>query len=260
MLFNYHTHTARCHHAQGCDREFVKTAIEAGLTELGFSDHCPYPFPEGYVSDFRIWTEDLPGYFSSLLALRREFEGKIRLRIGFEAEYYPAYFDRMLEMIAPYPCDYLILGQHYSGNEMGARYNANRTSEESELAEYTEQVCAALQTGKFSYLAHPDLVNYQGNADTYQKYAEQLCHCAKQTDTPLEINFLGIRDGRHYPREAFFEVVGDVGCSVIFGCDAHHPSALLAKDAEKVALDWCRKYHLTPVTELHLKAPNPFAV
>ena len=39
---NYHTHTKRCGHAIGEDEEYVVNAIEAGLTDLGFSDHCPY--------------------------------------------------------------------------------------------------------------------------------------------------------------------------------------------------------------------------
>ena len=39
MRCNYHTHTYRCHHAKGEDEDFVLRAIDAGMTELGFSDH-----------------------------------------------------------------------------------------------------------------------------------------------------------------------------------------------------------------------------
>ena len=35
---NFHTHTARCNHAQGSDREMVLAAMEAGVQVLGFSD------------------------------------------------------------------------------------------------------------------------------------------------------------------------------------------------------------------------------
>ena len=44
MLYNYHTHTARCNHASGTDREYVEKAIEAGYKTLGISDHAPYLF------------------------------------------------------------------------------------------------------------------------------------------------------------------------------------------------------------------------
>lgn len=45
---NFHTHTYRCHHAKGTDRDYVEAAIKAGYTEIGFSDHVPYPFPTEY--------------------------------------------------------------------------------------------------------------------------------------------------------------------------------------------------------------------
>ena len=38
MIANYHTHTWRCRHADGTEREYVERAIEGGLKILGFSD------------------------------------------------------------------------------------------------------------------------------------------------------------------------------------------------------------------------------
>ena len=34
MIANYHTHTWRCRHADGTEREYVETAIEAGIIRL----------------------------------------------------------------------------------------------------------------------------------------------------------------------------------------------------------------------------------
>jgi histidinol-phosphatase (PHP family) len=48
MLKNYHSHTARCGHAWGTDEEFVNAAIDAGFSVLGFSEHTPWPFEDGY--------------------------------------------------------------------------------------------------------------------------------------------------------------------------------------------------------------------
>ena len=44
MRMNLHTHTPRCHHATGSEREYIERAIAAGLQTLGFSDHAPMPF------------------------------------------------------------------------------------------------------------------------------------------------------------------------------------------------------------------------
>ena len=45
-----HTHTFRCGHASGTEREYIENAIAAGFDTLGFSDHAPYVFRDGYYS------------------------------------------------------------------------------------------------------------------------------------------------------------------------------------------------------------------
>ena len=43
LISNFHTHTYLCKHAEGKPIDYVKEAIKAGCSALGFSDHCPYP-------------------------------------------------------------------------------------------------------------------------------------------------------------------------------------------------------------------------
>ena len=117
MRFNLHTHTYRCHHASGTEREYIENAIQSGMELLGFSEHVPYPFPDGHESSFRLYRRDLENYFSALNALRSEYKNEITIVIGFEAEYYPKYFEDMLRLIRPYNPDYLLLGQHFTNNE-----------------------------------------------------------------------------------------------------------------------------------------------
>ena len=59
MICNYHTHTFRCGHARGEEREYIEKAFAEGLTTLGFSDHVPMPFPDGFQSHFRCKIEKL---------------------------------------------------------------------------------------------------------------------------------------------------------------------------------------------------------
>ena len=54
MIANYHTHTHRCNHAIGREEDYVKEALKAGLQILGWADHTPYLFPNGYYSHFRM--------------------------------------------------------------------------------------------------------------------------------------------------------------------------------------------------------------
>mgnify|MGYP000697771308 CR=1 FL=1 len=46
---NFHSHTVRCQHAVGEEREYVEEAIKEGFEVIGFSDHSPYLFKNGYV-------------------------------------------------------------------------------------------------------------------------------------------------------------------------------------------------------------------
>ena len=118
MKFNLHTHTTRCNHATGEDREYVESAIKAGMKVLGFADHCPQFFPgTDYYSFFRMVPELAEEYAVSIRALQREYKDDIKILLGFETEYYPKTFDAFMEFIRPLRLDYLIMGQHFIGNE-----------------------------------------------------------------------------------------------------------------------------------------------
>lgn len=223
MKANYHTHTWRCNHASGTEREYIETAIEHGIEILGFSDHTPYPFPGGYTSSFRMHVDQIDDYVRTLEMLREAYRGDIEIHIGFEAEYYPAYFDDLLRLLEDYPIEYLLLGQHFLGNERGDTYSGVPTASEKKLARYVEQTKEAMETGRFAYFAHPDLFNFVGSSEVYDKYMRELCENAKTLRVPLEINFLGLYDGRNYPNPRFWKIAGEVGCDVIFGADAHAP-------------------------------------
>ena len=119
MLANYHTHTYRCHHAFGEDRAYVENAIADGMKVLGFSDHCPWIYPDGYVSPVRMLPSKLDSYFNSLTSLREEYKHDITIYIGFEAEYLPELIPLQDKLFSGYPIDYLILGQHTLTREPG---------------------------------------------------------------------------------------------------------------------------------------------
>ena len=95
MRFNYHTHTTRCQHAKGTEREYVEAAIRGGYKILGFSDHTPYPFLDGHRSGMRMALEETKNYFETLLSLKEEYKDRIEIHIGFEAEYDPEGFHRL---------------------------------------------------------------------------------------------------------------------------------------------------------------------
>ena len=244
MKSNFHTHTYRCNHALGTDREYVEAAVARGLEVLGFSDHSPYIFPEGYYSNFRMRPEQTPEYVSSLSALRDEFADRIKIYIGYEMEYYPLFFDKTIEHVKSVGCDFIMLGQHFPGNEIGRQPCAWPTDSKAVLTEYVDQVIEGMKTGKFFCVVHPDVICFNGDTDFYRENMRRLCKEAKRLRVPLEINLLGMRGNRHYPNEEFWRVASDVGVKVILGCDAHRPCDLAVPENIEQGLRFADKFNL----------------
>lgn len=253
MIENYHTHTVRCRHAAGAEEEYVLNAIEAGIKVLGFSDHTPFLFPGDYYSTMRMFPHQLEDYVASVLALKEKYKDKIDIRLGLEVEYYPDRMEGLLKLIEPYPIEYFILGQHWCGNEQNEPYNGRPTDNEAHWKKYCAQVVDAMKTGLFTYFAHPDLLCFTGDPKLFQQQAEILCLGAKEYDVPLEINLLGIRSGRHYPNERFWEIAGEVGCKVVFGCDAHSPKEMNDPASEKKARELVQQYRLQLLEHIPLR-------
>ena len=224
---NYHTHTPRCHHAEGSEREYIEAALQGGFRVLGFSDHAPYLFGDGYVSRIRMLPEELRGYCDTLLTLREEYRGRIDLHIGLEMEYYPRFFADQVRFLRDYPLDYLILGQHAIYNELEGYYSGRPTTDEKLLDQYVGQCIDGLQSGLFSYLAHPDLINFTGDERIYDRAMRKLCRAARDLDLPVEINLLGMAEEKQYPNPAFWRIAGEEGMTAVLGVDAHCPEDLI---------------------------------
>lgn len=253
---NYHTHTTRCRHAFGKDRDYVEKAIKAGITELGFSDHAPMIFPDSsYYSTYRMFPVDVADYINSISLLREEYQDKIRIYIGYEFEYFPELFDKTLEFLDK--CggyEYLILGQHFTDNEYEpyAHYSGLPTNDEKLFDKYINQVIEGLKTGKFLYIAHPDLFNYTGPDRIYIEKMTYLCQEIKKLGYPVEFNLLGFAQKRNYPDKRFWKIVSQVGNDVIIGFDAHSPEAFQNKRIYNSARKYLEKLGITPLEKLDI--------
>lgn len=233
MRANYHTHTWRCNHAVGSEEDYVIRAIEQGFDVLGFSDHTPQFFPEGYVSKIRMETGELPNYCRVIRELRDRHSKDIQIHVGLEVEYYPSLFSNLLPLLRDQGVEYLLLGQHFLGDEQGQAYTGAPTEDEEILRRYCEQSMDAMQTGVFTYFAHPDLIHFKGDHQIYRKHMRRLCQEAKSCGLPLEMNLLGLWAGRNYPDMRFWALAAEEGCQAVLGWDAHAPEQLCKPDAEK---------------------------
>lgn len=246
MNYNYHTHTYRCHHAEGTPEEYVLRAIECGIKHMGFSEHIPFEIPGVEQSRFRMYIDDAEDYIKEISALRDKYADKIDIKIGFEVEYYHDHFDKMRSFAKGVGAEYMILGQHFDMPEhlAGASYVVAPSDSYERLKRHTDCIVEGIKSQAFTYVCHPDIFNFVGDDGIYVKEIRRICEASLEFDTPLEINLLGIRKSKTYPRELFWRTVGEVGSPVVFGCDAHTARDAYDDKSLVTARSLVEKYHL----------------
>lgn len=251
---NFHTHTFRCGHAVGEDEQYVQCAIEAGIKVLGFSDHVPWP--DILQPRIRMSPDQVENYVKSLTILKEKYKDKIEIHIGFEAEYIEEYMPFYEWMKIEYGIEYFIIGQHGEFNDFHEPYFYNQfRNDKNAASRYVSQVIRGMESGLFSYVAHPDhfLNGYRENDNFAESQIRQICEKSKELNIPLELNLtyprFAIMDGKehdedeHYPFGKFWKIAGELGCPVVVGIDAHNPIDLLI-DYSSFVDYFANKYHL----------------
>lgn len=245
MNYNYHTHTYMCRHASGTPAEYIEKAIAGGIEFMGFSDHIPHIAKDGTQSSYRVPYDKAREYVSELADLRDKYKEKIEISIGFESEYYPEVFDEMVNYAVSVGCEYLILGPHFLREERPEdEHTITPTESLDALKNYVSNVTSAIESGAFTYVAHPDIFNFKGDVSVYREYMRKICKASREHNVPLEINFLGIRDNRNYPNELFWQVAGEEQAPVTFGFDAHTVDSACDRESQKRAEEISKKYGL----------------
>jgi histidinol-phosphatase (PHP family) len=230
---NYHTHTFRCGHASGDVDDYVVAAHAAGLTELGFSDHVP--FPDGLWPESRMTMDEVVGYLAAIKAAaaveRSPAEGGMKILAGFECEWRPDMESYLRDLVPSLGLDYLVAGVHWVpfGGEWIPTTHITRPRE---LRAFTDYTVKTIRSGLFDFLAHPDIFCARWYAwnDEARACAKEILRTAEAEHLPLEINGYGLRkpytdsaEGRRpqYPCLHFWELAADYDIDVLVNSDAH---------------------------------------
>ena len=247
--FNYHTHTKRCGHADDFDDyAYVVAARNSGLTRLGFSDHLAFTSLENWDPNGRMHVDDIDGYIESIRTLQKN-NPDMEILCGFEADYSAMRKQFLCEVRDK--CDYMILGQHSFTDKLSSSLG---DGDPNYPMKYARLLCEAMDTGIFDIVAHPDLfMQYRdsfANDEDRALFMSQvsdasymICRKAKELGIPLELNAAGLKkgtlsDGEYgYPHSAFWKIAAEVGVSVLYGVDAHHPGQILAIDEDRKIIE-----------------------
>lgn len=257
--FNLHTHTKRCGHAVGEDKEYIEEARKSGFDILGFSDHVA--FKTWNEPKVRMAHDDMKSYEEAIKSYNEDFDD-IKILLGYETEYFPDmndYYEEILDRV-----DYLILGQHLI--EWNGIY-VHDFAGDRDVRLLAERIEEALETGYFTYLCHPDYLML--SRDTYSEDCDiafrEMAQACKNHGVPLELNMNGfarrvsVIDGVEqttYPFRKAWETIADIGPEVVVGYDSHKPEHLGERDLEKKLKDNFEDLNLNYVKFEDLKNIN----
>ncbi len=229
QLADYHIHTAFCNHANGTMKEYVKHAISAGLSEMGFADHNP--LPAFLKNQYRMLPEDLQIYLNIINDLKNQFP-QIKIRVGIELDYIEVATDYLKKLLEEYKFDYIIGSVHYLNLDSTQKLPYLSDCHSQNKAElfkiYFEAMEQAVSTGLFDIIAHFDLPRrFWGDLDEQsESYAVAALELIKKYNLCLEINTSGFRTKNveePFPGFKFLQFAKEWEIPITLGSDAHKP-------------------------------------
>jgi len=228
-MIDYHLHGNFSGHGKGELEEYVLSAIEKGLKEIGFSDHLPKlkePDPYHAMPLYR-----LPEYVRTVRRLQKKYEDRIIIKLGIEADYFEGYELETAYLLKAYPFDY-VLGSihflddwHFTSREGRERY---RTEDpDNAFSSYFFMVEKMINSGLFDVLAHPDAIGKEDFFPSYSlnEYYDKIGSLLAERGMSLEVNTAGLRRraGTVYPKVDFLKSCVTRGVPLTIGSDAHEP-------------------------------------
>lgn len=234
IKFDLHTHHQRCGHAEGKIEDYVKAAIENGLHVIGISDHSPYFYSDEdqLYPGIAMAKSEFSNYVNEVLQLKKKYEGKIKVLLGVESDFFSRYFEFYREKYRLYPLDYIIGSVHYVREEnifKKGRWDGLTSSEKVQVKEeYYDLIKQSARSKLFQILGHIDAMKgfYPAFSSIETNILEDTLKIIGEEGVAIEINTSGkTKDcGGWYPSDDILERALFYSVPVTFGSDSHIPS------------------------------------
>jgi histidinol-phosphatase (PHP family) len=222
---DYHMHSTFSD-GRSAPEDYVVSAIAAGLSEIGFSEHLTlFKDPE----DWNMNPVNTSPYITHIENLRKQFK-TIKIKIGLEVDFFEGKEKEIFDFLRPLPLDYIIGSVHYLGEktvDFGPEFYEGKNIDRLFEA-YINSVATAAASGLFDIIGHCDLIRIYGfrpSSDQEPLY-RMLAKTMKIHDVVFELN----TNGRNrpladfYPDRKFLHIFREENVPVCVNSDAHMPS------------------------------------
>jgi histidinol-phosphatase (PHP family) len=222
---DYHMHSTYSD-GRSVPEDYIAPALEAGLSELGFSEHLTL------FKDLEDWNMNpvyISPYINHLKSLR-DTTKSIKVRIGLEVDFFAGKEKETADFLKVLPLDYIIGSVHYLGEktvDLGPEFYEGKSIDRL-FESYFNSVCAAVASDLFDIIGHCDLIRiygYKPSSDPEPLY-RKLAKTMKEHNVVFEVN----TNGRNrpladfYPDRRFLHVFREEKVPVCVNSDAHMPS------------------------------------
>lgn len=230
---DYHMHSYLCRHGEGEIFEYVESAINKGMREIGFSEHMPVPGLDDPTGRMLIDEWDI--YLRDVTDAQAKYP-EIKVRLGVEAEYYPRYMEHVEAFLGQYPFDFVIGSVHFVDDwDFSNPAHWNRLDEfgvDHLHTRYYELLLEAAGAGLYDILGHLDLPKRLAPIDTAKvtDHIDRVLDAVHKFDLVLDVNTSGLRKGPKeiYPSRDILSRAFALNIPVIMGSDAHSPDEIAA--------------------------------
>ncbi len=245
--YNFHTHT---HYSdgKGLPEDFIKTALEQGMHAIGFSDHSPLPFDNG----FSIKSNRLNDYQTEIRELQEKYRNRIEVYLALEMDYVPGMSADFEALAKEIDLDYTIGAVHLVGSDFKENLwftdGPDRTIYDNGLAYFYQndikkavgsfyrQTNEMIQSQKFDVIGHFDKIKMH-NQDRYFKedeawYRDMVMECLqliREKGLIVEINSRGLykkRSNDLFPSDWILKQMHEWKVPTIISSDAHQADEL----------------------------------
>lgn len=252
---NFHTHTSFCD-GSSAPRDYVLSALDAGLQSLGFSGHAPVPFPNGFAITGH---ESLVEYCAEVNKLKIEFGGQINIFLGLEADFIPGLTKDFDVLKAEYGLDYIIGSVHLVVNGNGSHWFIDGPDRDiwkkglendfggdikKAVTTYYHQINTMVESQKPDVIGHLDKIKmhnrnvyFREDEKWYTSLLTETLEIIKATGSIVEVNTRGRYKKRTedlFPGQQILSEMHKMGIPACINSDAHKPGdvALLLDEAE----------------------------
>ncbi|MEM7625118.1 MAG: histidinol-phosphatase HisJ family protein [Planctomycetota bacterium] len=224
-LFDAHTHTPLCKHARGDIEKYATVALRRGLA--GLTVTCHNPMPDGFAPEMRMDACQLDEYVMYVERARHVFEGRLDIRLGLEADFFPGTEDYVAEQLARHEFDFVLGSVHPQIPDYKERYFTG------DLLAYQQQYFYSLaesaESGLFDSLSHPDMVKHlMPRHWSVSKILGDACRALDRiaaTGVAMEFNTSGWRKPMNEasPGPRLLYEMARRRIPITLGSDAHQP-------------------------------------